>query len=93
MLRQTGSVRGAADVIGVHTGSLYRFKKREPAFATEWDRAAEHGAMVEKIARPWRQRQHDFFEALPRLGWKLEAAAEAAGIPTRLAEIASSRNS
>ena len=84
-LQQTGSIRAAASIIGENTGSLYRLRKREPAFAAAWDSAAEHGNAVELIAGQWHMREHDFSQALSRLEWNLEAAARAAGIPTRLA--------
>ena len=84
-LAQTGSVRAATSIIGVNHSSLYRLKGREPDFKTAWDDAAEYGDSVHAIAGPWARREREFTDALPRVGWDIEAAAKLAGIPARLA--------
>jgi hypothetical protein len=86
-LQEMGSVRAAANAIGVSTGSLYRLREREPDFAAAWEVATNRGESVEIIAGPWARRGREFTAALPKVGWDLEAAANAAGIPLRLAEI------
>ncbi len=64
-LGEMGSVRGAANAVGVSTGSLYRLKEREPDFATAWAVAAERGKNVEMIAGPWARREHRSFAQIP----------------------------
>lgn len=84
-LAQTGSVRAATSIIDVSHSSLYRLKGREPDFKTAWDDAAEYGDSVYAIAGAWTRRERDFTDALPRVGWDIDAAAKLAGIPLRLA--------
>ena len=84
-LAQTGSVRAATSIVGVNPSSLYRLQNREPDFMIAWHRAAEDGDGVQAIAGAWTRREREFADALPRVGWDVEAAAELAGIPARLA--------
>jgi hypothetical protein len=86
-LGEMGSVRGAANAVGVSTGSLYRLKEREPDFAAAWDVAAKRGENVAIIAGPWARREQEFTDALPNFRWDMRAATDAAAIPVRLAEI------
>ena len=90
-LARTGSVRAATSIVGVNHSSLYRLKSREPDFKTAWDDAAEYGDGVYAIAGAWTRREREFTEALPRVGWDIEAAAQLAGIPVRLAAMINDR--
>jgi hypothetical protein len=43
ILGETCNVSRALELVGMSAACLYRLRKRDPAFAAEWDEALEHG--------------------------------------------------